>query len=235
MSAAAGISASSRLSVNSSDHSGRSRRRFPAAPLQSPFFVFQVACAIFPTLPRHFVDLLDLPNLMNPAATMQKTSLCWNLTTVQGQQRAQSFSSCIEMSSHLWSDVAFDHWPTQRCIRALHRACLMTRRQACLRVTAPACAHLFALLHWQLLPLSGFLDIRRVSSSPELSPFCSACASIPWNLPQILSSGFFEEGASITQASVGENVALSSFLSLQTCFATFHASLRAHRPCCKDS
>ena len=60
----------------------------------------------------------------------------------------------------------------------------------------------------------GFLDIRRVSSSPELSPFCSACASIPWNLPQILSSGFFEEGASITQASVGENVALSSFFEL---------------------
>ena len=65
--------------------------------------------------------------------------------------------SCKGFSSHLWSDVAFDRWPT---------ASPITRRQECLRATAQSRgdedrAHVLvlprssALLHWPLPPFWG--------------------------------------------------------------------------------
>ena len=142
MFADAGTSVSSRFSVRSSNHSRRSRKRFPAAPLLSSFLFWFLVFRLSRGFPnaccehRHFVNLLDSLNLMNSAATMQKTSLRWNLKTIQGQQQARRFPSCMQLSSHLWSDVAFDHWSTHRCIRPSRRAYLMTGRQASPRVTA---------------------------------------------------------------------------------------------------
>ena len=80
--------------------------------------------------------------------------------------REQSSPSCIGFSSHLWSDVAFDCWPTHRYIRALRRVFLITGWQACLRVFAPSRrdedgVHIlvlprsFALLHRPSPPLWG--------------------------------------------------------------------------------
>ena len=57
---------------------------------------------------RHFVSLLDSKRyLMSPAGTMQK-NLRWSLTAILGQQHERNFSSCREIFSHAWSDVAFD-------------------------------------------------------------------------------------------------------------------------------
>ena len=55
--------------------------------------------------------------------------------------------------------VVFDHWPTEKNIRVLRRACPTTGVQACHRGFAPSCRaqgserflvlpHLFALLRW---------------------------------------------------------------------------------------
>ena len=87
-------------------------------------------------------------------------SLCWNLMIVQGLPREPS-----SQSSRLWSDVAFDHWPTHKCIRALRRAYLMIGRQACHRAM-----HSYEKIKIVNMYLC-FLDLRRVSSSPELKPF----------------------------------------------------------------
>ena len=50
-----------------------------------------------------------------------------------------------------------------------------------------------------------------------------------------LTSGFFEDGAGNDQTSPDNNEALSLLLRFQTFFAKSHASLRAHRSCCKVS
>ena len=62
----------------------------------------------------------------------------------------------------------------------------------------------------------------------------STYAKMLRNLPRILSSNFFEDGAGNDQSSENEKtVALS--LNLWTCFANYHASLRAPRSSCKVS
>ena len=83
---------------------------------------------------------------------------------VQGPPKKSSSQSCKGFSSHLWSNVTFDHRATHKCNRALRRAYLMTRRQECLRVIAQSRideygAHtlvlprLSALLHLPVPPL----------------------------------------------------------------------------------
>ena len=42
---------------------------------------------------------------------------------ILGQQEIRHFLSCIVCSFLLWSDVAFDHWPTRKLNRVLRRAC----------------------------------------------------------------------------------------------------------------
>ena len=51
----------------------------------------------------------------------------------------------------------------------------------------------------------GFLDLRRVSSSPELaSVWLNMCIDALESITNSRSSGFFEEGAGITLASARE-------------------------------
>ena len=91
MCAGAGTSVSSRLSVNSFNHSGRSRNRSPDARLLSLFVFlfgfFFVNRASFLVPDRHIALLLDLKiYLMSPAVAMQKTNWYHDLTTIHGQQ-----------------------------------------------------------------------------------------------------------------------------------------------------
>ena len=46
-----------------------------------------------------------------------------NLMIILGQQEIRHFTSCIVCSFLLWSDVAFDHWPTRKLNRVLRRTC----------------------------------------------------------------------------------------------------------------
>ena len=77
-------------------------------------------------LPRSFVNLLVSMKSMNLAEEMSRSSFCWNSMIVEGPPKERSSQSCRGFSSHLWSDVAFDHWPTHKCNRALRRAYPMT-------------------------------------------------------------------------------------------------------------
>ena len=129
-----------------------------------------------------------------------------SLTTIPKQQQLRNFQSCVELSSHLWSDVALDYWSAHGFIRALRRACLMTGRQECHRVFALSrrsqarerkCVlpRLFALLHWPSPPLWCFLDLRRVSCSPEIKSFLlSMRIDAPESTTHSRSSGFFKRG-----------------------------------------
>ena len=169
-------------------------------------------------LPRHFVNLLDSMKSMNPAEAMSKRSSCWNSMIVQALPKERGSQSCKGFSSNLWSDVAFDHWPTHMCDRALRRAYLMTG-QECLRATAQPRrdedrVHVLmlprspALLHWPLPPLWCSSIFEEFPVHLSLDPFCSACAKTLRKRP----SGFFEEGAGITQASAGKwNVSCAYF------------------------
>ena len=133
----------------------------------------------FPHLHRYFANLLDVMD--NPEDEMSRRSSCWNSIIVQGPPKERSSQSCRGCSSHLWSDVAFDHWPTPKCNRALRRACPKTGRQECLRAIAQSRrdedrVHVLVLPRSSafrsppppLLPLAvttvvEFRDLRRVS------------------------------------------------------------------------
>ena len=97
---------------------------------------------------------------------MSKRSSCWYSMIVQGPPKERGSQSCRGCSSHLWSDVAFDHWSTQKCNRVLRRAYQMTGRQECLPVIAQprrdedrarilVLPRSSALLHWPIPPLWG--------------------------------------------------------------------------------
>ena len=89
MFADAGTSASSRLSVNSPKHSGRSRKRLPAAPLwsSSTFLLSVLGGSRLVGKYRHVVNLLDPKTyLVSPAGTMQRTNLSWYLATIPRPQ-----------------------------------------------------------------------------------------------------------------------------------------------------
>ena len=117
----------------------------------------------------------------------------------------------VELFSHSWSDVAFDRWPTHMNNRALRRVSQAIELQACPRVTALSrrdqdrehilvLPRSFAPLHWRSPPLLGFWTFEGFPVGLSLNPFCSACALM---LQESTATGFFEEGAGITHASVG--------------------------------
>ena len=96
-----------------------------------------------------------------PAVTMGKTNLrsSWrNLSLILVRQLARNFPSCTQCCSLVWSDVAFDHWPTRMNTCVLRTVFQATELQACHRVFAPSrgdqdrervillLPHLFALL-----------------------------------------------------------------------------------------
>ena len=122
MCAGACNSVSFRLSVNSSNHSRRSRKRLSEARLSSIFcFGFQrVTRTTFVGLVRHLVLELDLLTT-NPAMSMLTTNCFQNWWITLERQEVPSCPFCIQLSSPLWSTVAFDRWPTHRNIRGLRR------------------------------------------------------------------------------------------------------------------
>ena len=107
---------------------------------------------------------------MNPAEAMSRRSSCSNSMLVQGPPRERTFQSCIGCSSHLWTDVSFDHWAHSQVNCALRRAHLLTGRQECLRATAQP------LLHWPLPPLWGSWIFEEFPVHLSLDFFCSTCA-----------------------------------------------------------
>ena len=113
---------------------------------------------------RHFALLLDLMMyLTSPAVAKQMMNWYRNLTTIRGQQEVRSFPFGMKGSSHVWSSVAFDRWPTYRYTRVLRIPLHVIELQASPRVTALlrrdqdrkrilVLPRLFALHRW-LLPL----------------------------------------------------------------------------------
>ena len=200
---------SSRLSANSSNHSGRSRKRSPCTGTGSSFLlVFSGFCGISTGFPMpeclycHFVLWLDLMKSHQtcPAVTKLKTYLhsSWrNLLTILGQRSVHGFPCCTGFFCHCWSNVVSDHRSTNVHIRVLRRVCPATGLLACPQGFVPTrraqgrgptllLPHLFALLHWQWKPLWSFwiLEPFPVQLSSDLS--CLACALMLWNPPQIL-------------------------------------------------
>ena len=130
------------------------------------FCTFEIFCELLQPFRKVLQPVSRCPTVIplhEACGGMSKRSLCWNSMIVQGPPRERHFPPCIGFSSHLWSDVGFDHWPTHQCIRALRTVCLVTGLQ-CLRGFAPSrrapgrerilvLPHLFALLHWLQSPL----------------------------------------------------------------------------------
>ena len=165
MCAGAGTSVFSRLSVNSSNHSGLSRKRSSKARVMSFFwFMFLVVgeSRQFPGAGSSFRTGAGLEDAIDEPAVW-KTNWHQNLSTIQEQQEVRICTFC-KFSSLVWSTVAFDHWSTHRYNRALRRAFQARELQACHRVFAPSrrdqdrtqrlvLPRLFALLHSLLPPL----------------------------------------------------------------------------------
>ena len=173
------------------------------------FFCFELLVdrAGFPVPRRHFALLLDLKMfLMSPAVAMQKTSWRQNLTTIPGQQEVRNLPSCMNVSSLVWSTVAFDRWPTHTCNRALRRALQAMGLQACPRVTAllrrdqdrkhfPVLPSFACTSSLAVTTVVAFVDYRRVSSSSELKSFLlSMCIDAPESTTNSRSSGIFRRG-----------------------------------------
>ena len=122
---------------------------------------------------------------MSPVVTMRETNLHSSLMTILGQQHERHFSCCTLLFSHSWSAVAFDHWPTRLMIGL--QACLRgfaPSRRAQGRERIPVCASSFVCASpLAVITVAGFLDFRRVPSSPKLNLFGSACALKLRNLP----------------------------------------------------
>ena len=124
MFATAGTSTASRFSVKSSSHSGRSCKLFLAASLRQ-----------FPGASSLLREFAAFDKIDESCGDVEEEPLL-KLDVVQGPPGERSSQSCIGFSSHLLPDVAFDHWPTHKCNRALRGAFLMTGLQECFRATA---------------------------------------------------------------------------------------------------
>ena len=195
MCAGACISVSSKFSANSSNHSGRSRRRS---------FEFSESLA-------GFRDQL-------PAAS---SLLLWSMTWACSCRCTRDESCDGDVEDELdnpgttkGTKLSVFHKMYFPCL--VNRG-LMTGRQAYLRVIAlsrrdqdreriPVLPRLFALPHWPVPPLWGFWISVKYPFHLTSSPFCSACASTLRSQPRILSPlGFLKVGAS---------AAIISFVSL---------------------
>ena len=92
----------------------------------------------FPDTPSSLRKSAGFESLDETYSDDVEDELVLELDDSPGTETGKVFRLAKKMSSHLWSDVAFDHWPTHKCIHALHSAYQMTGRQACLRATAQA-------------------------------------------------------------------------------------------------
>ena len=109
MCAGADTSVSSKLSVNSSNHSGRSRKRSSESRLSSLYFCsgfLRVICTSLLGKVRHFV--LELELLRNPAMPMLTTNCFQKRWITLEQREVRSCPLCIHLSSLPWSTVVSD-------------------------------------------------------------------------------------------------------------------------------
>ena len=114
-----------------------------------------------------------------------------NSMIVQGPTQERSSRFCRRFAFRFRSSVAFDHWPTHKCIRVLRRAYLMTGRQACLRANAQSASSYGCTSPLAVTTVMVFLDLKRVSSSHELRSFpLSMCVDAPESIKNCLSCGF---------------------------------------------
>ena len=179
MCAGAGTSVSSRLSVNSSNHSGKSWRKLSSANslLRSGAGLEDVldeSCG--GNVEDELVPELD----DNPRTT----------------KRYEVFRCCIKSSYLVWLGAASHRWSIHKYIRVLRRVFQVIELHACPCVIALSrrdkdrerilvLPRSSAILHWSLPPLWGWIS----AESPvllSLNPFCSACASMLQSQPRIL-------------------------------------------------
>ena len=195
--------------MNSSNHSGRSRKRSSASRLSSLFLFWFWAsrdCTSFLELVRQFALGLDLLKT-NPAMSMLKMNCYPNWRTTREQQEVRNCPFCIKLSSPLWSTVVFDRRPTHRKIRGLRRLFQAIEQQAFLPVIALSrinldrertlvLLRLFALLHplWCFWISAKFPPVL-LSSNPFF--LLSTCIDAPESTTNSRSSGDFEAGAAI--------------------------------------
>ena len=227
MCAAAGISVSSGLSVNSSNHSGRSRKRSSASRLSSFFFVLvlrfflsvETCLSLRPVFELEedksgTDDVEDeaVPELVvNPAMT--KGTKCSVLKAIL----FPCLFSCGRwpLAHTLEYPCSSQSFPSDRTAGVSSRNCTVTKRPR----------------SWTKTSASSFvctvvLDLCKVSSSSELKSFSlSMCIDAPVSTTNSLSSNNFEVSARIALASTGEkNVVLSAFFEL--------VEISRQVPCC---
>ena len=161
MCAGAHTSKSSRLSVNSSNHSGRSRKRSSESRLPSLFFLFWVWVFWEWSVPLSWS--WSVTSLLSWTCWRQFLS-CRRIAVRTGvlpweRQEVWSCPLCVQFSSPPRSTVSFDRWPTHRNICGLRRLFQAIEQQTFLRVIAlsrrdwgreriPVLPRLYALSHW---------------------------------------------------------------------------------------
>ena len=170
-------------------------------------------------LPRYFVNFLDSMKSMNPAEVMSKRS--WLLDLDDRPETTKRTKFCLAQPpfpilGQMWLLTA------GRLTNVTVLCAELTWRQECLRATAQSRrdedrAHihmcLVVRLHFSFFfrqkgaftTVMEFLDLRRVSFSPELESFLlSMCTDAADSITNSHSSDFSEEGPGITQASAAE-------------------------------
>ena len=195
MCASAGISASSRLSVNSCNPFWKVSSE---ARLLSLFLEFLGESRQFPGVGSSLHSGAGLEHVRDESfgGLWRGRTGTENLATIQGKQEVWNFPFCRESASLVWSRVAFDRWPTQRFICVLRRVflvielpsvssriCTVTQRSWSWSCTCAS--SLCGLLHW---PLPLFWVSWISAESPVLlssNSFFSACALMLWSQPRI--------------------------------------------------
>ena len=201
--------ASSGLSVNSSNHSGRSRKRLSESRLPSLFLLsFGFLRVIRTTLAgvvRHFALELDMLKT-NPVMSMLTTNCSQNWWITLEQQEVRSCAFCIHLSSLLWSTVVFDRWPTHKNIRGICRVFQAIEQLAFLRLIAQSrmnldrerilvLPRLDALPHWLVSTKWGSWIFVNVSHSSEHNSFLLImCIDAPESTANSRSCWTFRSG-----------------------------------------
>ena len=120
---------------------------------------------------------------MSPAGTVFEDELALELEDNPGTTTGTTFSVLHRILSHSCSDGAFDHWPhsweypcSSQSLPSDRTAGVslgyLHRHEEIKIVNVYLCfPRLFALPHWPLPPMWGFLDLRTASISSELGSF----------------------------------------------------------------
>ena len=155
MFADAGTSVSSRLSVNSTNHTGRSRKRFPAA------------C--------WFEEVLD-----EYCGSDVEDELAPELDDNPGTTTGTKCSVLHRILSHSWSVVAFDRWPTRVNSRALRRVFCFSTGASFLLQGFFLCSFLNFFAHTDCV-----LEVHTFAQPFVMDPLVPEflrCAMCPWRI-----------------------------------------------------